>query len=88
MPGRPALQRERAGREASRLDRTDGDDGVSDEPMLVVEVERQRDVLSAIAEKSVGELGRRRRIVHPSGESERCFRHAVRMVGTHRTGPV
>jgi len=61
---------------------------MSDESVSVVEVERQRDFLSAVAEKIVGELGRRGRIVNPSGELERPLRHGVRMAGSHRTmGP-
>ena len=66
LPGCPADLRSEekwAGPQASRLDCVDGDHGVADEPVLVVEIERYRDVLSAVPEKIVGELGCRDRVM-------------------------
>jgi hypothetical protein len=71
--GRPAdlrSEEERAGRQASCLDPVNGDDGVAEEWVPVVKVERQRDVFSAIAEKIVGELCRRGRIVPAGSRSD------------------
>jgi hypothetical protein len=55
-PGRLPSEEDRAAREVSSLDPADCDDGSADQAVPVVQVQRQRDVLTAAAEQVAGEL--------------------------------
>lgn len=79
LPGTPRIPRGPASRKPSRLDQADGNDGVADDAMPVVEVECQRDVLYAVANKIAGEASCRNRIVDPAREVEARFAHGVRV---------
>jgi len=75
--GRPSGE-DRTGRETSCLSPADGNDGRADEPVPIVEVERQRDLLPVMAEKISGELSGCRRTVDPTGKSQRHLRFGMR----------
>ena len=70
---------DRACREASCLNPADSNDGRADQTVPVVQVERQRDVFSVMAEQIASELRRSRRSVDPTGEVELRFGHSVRV---------
>jgi len=69
---------DRTGGESSRLRPANGDDGCADEPVLVVEVERKRDLLPVMAEQITGELSGCRRTVDPARERQRHLRFGMR----------
>jgi hypothetical protein len=72
----PAGQRpseDRAGGQPGRLSPSHGEDRRPDEPMPVVEVDGERDVIPAIPEEIGCELGGRRGPVDPAGERQWCL---------------
>jgi hypothetical protein len=73
-PARLGSLEDRACREASCLDPADGQDGRADQAMPVVQVERQRDVLTASAEQVSGELRSRGRPVDSAKEVRSSYR--------------
>ena len=78
-PARLGCEEDRTCREPSCLHPTDSDDGRADESVPVVQVERQRDVLTVMAEKIASELRSRRRPVNSTRKVELRFGHSVRV---------
>jgi hypothetical protein len=70
---------DRAGRGPSRLDPADGNDGVADDAMPVVEVERQRDVFRTVAMKIAREASCLERAVNPASQGEPWLEDGVWM---------
>lgn len=60
----------RIGSAESLLDPANGDDGMADEAVAVIEVERQGQVLTPATEQVPGKAGSACRVVDPTRESE------------------
>jgi hypothetical protein len=71
-------------REAGCLDPAGGKDRNADEAVLIVQVDRQRDVLPVMGEQVAGELGCRGGIVDPPREVQLSVRHRI---GAADAGP-
>lgn len=79
-------EEDRVGRQASCLHPASGDDGMANEAVPVVQVQRQREVLMTAAEEIEGDPRSRGRVVDPSGDVAQVLGDRFRMA-RHPAGP-
>src|ERR1019366_10537213 len=72
-------EEDRVGRQASCLHPASGDDGMANEAVPVVQVQRQREVLMTAAEEIEGDPRSRGRVVDPPGDVAQVLGDRFRM---------